>query len=78
MFYGDAFGDPTPGAAGDPGAELSPPQEDAAAKIAAATLELIAKLSDDKRFAKVIAEADDQDKQTLAHWAKEALLAGGQ
>jgi hypothetical protein len=69
MFYDEAHSETTPG--------MSAAQEDAAGQIEAAVLELIARLSDDKRFAKTLAEADDNDKRTLASWAKEALLAGG-
>ena len=77
MFYDEAFSEPPPSVSAEPGGQLSAAQEDAAGQIEAAVLELIARLSDDKRFAKVIAEADDNDKRTLASWAKEALLAGG-
>lgn len=77
MFYDEAFSETTPGVPAEPDGQLSAAQEDAAGQIEAAVLELIARLSDDKRFAKVIAEADDNDKRTLASWAKEALLAGG-
>jgi len=76
MFYDEAFSETGPDASAEPGGQLPAAQENAAGQIEAAVLELIARLSDDKRFAKVIAEADDNDKRTLASWAKEALLAG--
>jgi hypothetical protein len=77
MFYDEAFSVTGPGVSAEPGGQLSAAREDAAGQIEAAVLELMARLSDDKRFAKVIAEAGDYDRRTLASWAKEALLAGG-
>ena len=49
MFYDEAFSETRPGVSAEPGGQPSAAQEDAAGQIEAAVLELIARLSDDKK-----------------------------